>query len=340
MLVLGYGLLCLVTGILIASGGMSRKVPWTRPPSRFQVPFSLLVCGSALLAVSTIWIASDFRSTSPSAPLDVSRLLAVLEERLPSDELSERRHRELVDAIRASQTSGVPLTDRTPRGDWSVRAGYAMLGVGLFGVLIACVLAWWPSDSGGTPADYRMVLQVGTLLGVGTLFSLGGVTLLKDLNFQVVLQRGAERGTSSSRSVMALQHGLIGPFVTGEHSILESPTQNSVSLVVRSLTDSSVRRDLLLLFVVGSADKRPLTGRLAKDYESNVGLAQARANWVREQILSSNAVSFPPNQIVTTVRGPSMTGAEVPFPRLSDDRLVLVYGLWAESADAPAANRR
>jgi len=266
---------------------------------------------------------------------DMSQLLTVLQERMPPSADLERRHKELLDALRSSQLRGSPA--RSPA---LALLGYILLAIGSVACLIAIA---WVLLGGGEESTIsrKKILAVGTLLGVGTICSLGGVTLLQHLDIQVVFQTGKGGGSSEnpsqpgkggepseSQDIVMIPHGSVGPFVTGKRSEIENCAQNkSLEAVYRSITDSVVRGNhLLALFVVGSADNRPLAGRLATTYGSNDGLAGARADWVRGQIVSSPSASFPANRVIVTIRGPSKIGAD-----LSNDRLVEVYGLWTET---------
>ncbi len=176
------------------------------------------------------------------------------------------------------------------------------------------------------------------LLGVGTLCSVVGIALLKLPNVQLVWQRGEGAGSPPSQAVTMISHGSVGPFATGDHTTFDAAGQCSLKAVSRSITDNQKHGNLIGLFLVGSADKRPLAGRLAAIYGSNDGLAGARTDWVRGQIVSA---SVPANHVVATTRGPFTIGASVPVRDLSDDRQVDIYGLWAKSQDAalPAPGR-
>lgn len=273
----------------------------------------------------------DSKPISPGPPpvgavQDFSRLADALENRLPTNELIERRHRELVDALRAGLTSRVAV-DPTERRRFGAVAGYVMLIAGFVGAIIACASAWRASSASAT--DCRAALRVGTLLGASTLFSVGGLTLVKDLTLDVTFQPERVGPSPVDRPITTLQHGFVGPFVSGQGALLEPNAAKTVKQVIESLVAASPSRDLQALYIVGSADTMPPTQRLARDYNSNVGLARARADWVLAQIHSSRAVPLDPTKAVTSAVGPAHIGAGVSVQDLASDRRVQVYGLWS-----------
>ncbi|AXW41407.1 OmpA family protein [Ralstonia nicotianae] len=83
-----------------------------------------------------------------------------------------------------------------------------------------------------------------------------------------------------------------------------------------------------LLLVIGSTDRVRLSPTSATQYESNVGLARARAEQVKARLLDC---SIPTGQMVTMVSGPRYTPAsgEVVPSDAAKDRSVVVWALWS-----------
>lgn len=336
---LASGLLLLVFGVLLA--GRTQWLlwfwhwRWERTLAAVVVPGSLAL-GASLLALSVVSLLHrDVLPPEPTSPnVDLSRIVTTLEERMPTNDVLERRHFELLDVLRSSRpTVSTVATAQIPR---RIKIGYILFEIGLITCVVASLSIFFGSGKLITPLK---LLRVGTMFSVGALFSLGGFSLIKDFNLQVTLPGGP--GISPSGEVVGvIQHGSVGPFVTGQHALLETGGQESVNAVTKSIRESEANHELLVLFVVGNADKRPLTGRRAMVYGSNVGLAQARSEWFRIQMVSFTTLALPPDRVVAIVRGPSKTGPVVPFPELADDRQVSVYGLWTLKGFPPPKDRR
>jgi hypothetical protein len=85
-----------------------------------------------------------------------------------------------------------------------------------------------------------------------------------------------------------------------------------------------------LLLVVGSTDRVGLSAAARRRYESNVGLARARAEQVKQALVSCG---IPPDQLMTLVSGPRTTpeqrAASGPDPGFAQDRSVVVWALWS-----------
>jgi hypothetical protein len=95
---------------------------------------------------------------------------------------------------------------------------------------------------------------------------------------------------------------------------------------------SSLRgdRSRSLLLVVGSTDRVPLKAAARRRYESNVGLATARAERTKASVVSQ--CQIPEDQILTLASGPRHTpllvdpdGDDAPRAR---DRSVVIWALW------------
>lgn len=81
-----------------------------------------------------------------------------------------------------------------------------------------------------------------------------------------------------------------------------------------------------LLLVVGATDRVPLSPSLRRQYESNVGLAQARAEAVRRKITECGV---PNTEMLALVSGPRNTPeSRTPPSGYPGDRRVDIWGLW------------
>ena len=84
-----------------------------------------------------------------------------------------------------------------------------------------------------------------------------------------------------------------------------------------------------MLLITGSADRVPLAASIRSQYESNVGLARARAEQVRSRVLKCGV---PAAQIITLVSGPRNTPAVERNRQpagFAEDRSVVVWALWS-----------
>jgi len=282
-----------------------------------------LLLAPILLVIGVLLLIN--RPQPPPPPgAELARLLLLL-DRIPSPEVAEKRHRELLQALRSLPTiapvNGIlakPIVEGVGTGVVSI--GGLLIGVGL-------VLVFW-----GLWKHDRKGLMFGAL---GTLISVGGVTLvsLRELNLQFVLPWATPIEAQSSPVTTMIPFGGIGPFVPGRGSELTATGRDSLRIVSMAVHDSTVDKQLLVLFVVGSADKRELSRRVARSYGSNSGLAQARADVVRDTILKYlDPDGHQSEHVIATIRGPSVTRQNARLDELDADRRVLVYGLWAKAA--------
>jgi flagellar motor protein MotB len=84
-----------------------------------------------------------------------------------------------------------------------------------------------------------------------------------------------------------------------------------------------------MLMIAGSTDRVPLAAALRDQYESNVGLARARAEQV--QLRVQRQCKVPAEQILAVVAGPRHTPAKRQSETrdgFAEDRSVVVWGLW------------
>lgn len=117
----------------------------------------------------------------------------------------------------------------------------------------------------------------------------------------------------------------IEPFVDGQET-LEENAKVKLKAVVDLLKERSKTSDLLGLVLIGSADKRPLKPKLAQQFGSNVGLAQARIKTVKDEL----AQTFAPDKfpIMALHAGPSKIGLAPSSGDLAFDRAVQLCAFW------------
>jgi hypothetical protein len=90
--------------------------------------------------------------------------------------------------------------------------------------------------------------------------------------------------------------------------------------------------------LVGSADKRPLTGELLREFGSNAGLAQARARLIRTSLIEDLKMDPGKVAILSVYAGPENVGASVTFQQMALDRSVQVCALWGAPSAATSVN--
>lgn len=124
-------------------------------------------------------------------------------------------------------------------------------------------------------------------------------------------------------------------FGDGEASIPtagDGPTADgarSVCAIKRELHARHMRSAV----VIGRADQRDLSARMAQRFSSNIGLAQARANAVAAYLRNPSFCGPALSPVIPLVAGPSHIGRNNRSPAsLAEDRTVSVYGV---SPDVP-----
>lgn len=119
----------------------------------------------------------------------------------------------------------------------------------------------------------------------------------------------------------------IAGFELGKAALLPSMTA-SLDTVCRRWKEHGGAAQQGMLLIIGSADRVRLAGSLIGQYDSNVGLARARAERVKSHLATCGV---PDEQMVTVVAGPRNTPEQARrrdvegFP---EDRSVVVWALW------------
>jgi hypothetical protein len=220
--------------------------------------------------------------------------------------------------------------------DWSRNS--TVFGLAMLAIVVGAVLMAF--GKGATRAVGAAALAgglTGTLVRELKLESLVKVTNQLDVKAQIKAQIEAEfgeLGTLGPERLLRLER-----FVPGTVD-LESETKDkdavrvAVGDVCTKWHDHKAGANRSLLVVVGATDRIPLTSSARRRYESNFGLARARAERVKAAI--EQACKVPIDNILSLVSGPRST-PEVAAARApatgSDgypaDRSVEVWAFWA-----------
>jgi hypothetical protein len=220
---------------------------------------------------------------------------------------------------------GQPIApaDTTPAA--ITHAFWGVLGLGAIGLTAGTVLLVvgrekWVKATGAATL-------IGTLLGEGALVNevkFGNLFEAKidKLSLEGMWQKKLDQLSGFGPEHLAVLRG----FTTGD----AAPTEE-MKRQVKQLC--AAHREKLraggLILVVGSADRVPLRQAVRAQYESNVGLAMARAEAVRQQVLDCG---IDQNRVVTLVAGPRYTPVGAPNTdqgRLAEDRSVTIWGLFS-----------
>jgi hypothetical protein len=204
-----------------------------------------------------------------------------------------------------------------------------------------------------TAASLRARVVAATVSGA-CLLSCGPLSgyILRDLKFDSLLKldkltfalnvNGATAGINSvGLSAGAEYIGCIGYFPKGLAQLPSDPPTNPDERC-RNENGSQMERiragikrhagpnDVVSVVLVGSADRQALHGKLRAKYDSNMGLARRRAEWVRE-----NLKIDIPALVLTT--GPQKTEDSIKLVDLAKDRSVEVWVLWSHRDSAGKA---
>ncbi len=134
-----------------------------------------------------------------------------------------------------------------------------------------------------------------------------------------------------------LQAGGLGPewlgdvqeFDSGQSTFKETMKQ-SVEDICNNWHRRTSNNNKGLVLAVGATDRIPLSAAAKARYESNAGLARARAEVIKKRIMECG---IPENQILAIVSGPRNTPA-LTRPRVDEtgypkDRMVDVWAIWS-----------
>lgn len=129
--------------------------------------------------------------------------------------------------------------------------------------------------------------------------------------------------------------GPIGPFPLAGRTLCQQKTTD-IECMARTapLFDNlGVKRlpkvpDLIVL--ISSADRRSLSGPMSRSYDSNAGLARARAEWVQQALLARNPTLLTHTRFMTLYTGPRSTAVDATTAELDADRKVEVWAIATE----------
>lgn len=132
----------------------------------------------------------------------------------------------------------------------------------------------------------------------------------------------------------------VGTFVVGLDDQLEGggSIADKVEQIVSRMKTKMDHQALLGILLVGSADKRPLSGDLLRKYGSNAGLARARSETVKKNLVDRPNKGFSKVDVISVYAGPENVGASVTFEQMALDRVVQVCALWGAPISAANAN--
>jgi hypothetical protein len=150
-------------------------------------------------------------------------------------------------------------------------------------------------------------------------------------------------GTVTMRPFLAPERiGSIDGFASGDAShvlsidgvSLDAKELNEIAVIFSKLEKASADGSHATLLLVGSTDRRPLGGLKRAKFEGNLGLARARAETIKNALLSRckskiAACVIDQDRIISLISGPLHT-AEVTQPQsgYGEDRRVDIWVLW------------
>jgi hypothetical protein len=292
---------------------------WPAGPERFWLAalWTMVVTGVVTL-VCAWW------------PFATAVSVTTLPAAIPPSGAAEPSTQPYVDIV-GSATTHVPAL---------LMLGFALLGAGV-------AVAAWASTSRGRKVGAGLAIA-GTLIGSGAIF--------KDTKIESIfrLEKGALEGLVKTQVNV---NGTLGPELIGsfpgfslgstELDLKNQDVGNEMRrLIDRWIAARASGRNGVLMFV-GSADRVPLGPESRRQYEANAGVARARAESVRTQMLEQTK-GLPESQRIreeaalVLVSGPRRTPALPSNDRASaragfpEDRRVDVWAFWTTPAETAA----
>lgn len=209
----------------------------------------------------------------------------------------------------------------------ALSAYWAALGFGGFAVLVGALLLIFGKSGMArgsgvatlafglfTHASLIKEVKFGDLLKFET-----SIDKLAELTLKLDTQRG-ENVRFHPRLIATVSH-----FESGKAEI-----RSDMDAHIKKACDEwhNQRQQERMLQVIGSADRVPLAASTRRQFESNVGLAQARAEQVKLELVKCHV---PSEQIMTMIAGPTVTGAlpaNAAPTGVGEDRSVKIWALW------------
>ena len=158
-----------------------------------------------------------------------------------------------------------------------------------------------PSEGGGNPVELSVVVNV-----TSDKTQLPPVEFLCDLNNRPLR---------------------VGTFVSGESGVLEAENRQTVADLAEAIGTIKLGKKLVGVMLIGSADKTHLKPETVRQYDSNLGLAQARALYVQGQLLELKKAGDRRIDDLSTIlalnAGPTQLGPDkIDTRQLAEDRSV------------------
>lgn len=220
---------------------------------------------------------------------------------------------------------------------------YGVVGIALVaGTVLLIFGTGWIARIAGTVAIVAGLTMHGYVINklqIGDLFriepKIDKIPLLNDLKAQI--SKIDEADIRNEIEVAFHRIGNLGPEYLGRFSgfdpgksDLKENMEPLTSSVCKQWSDHIDRDQLGLLLVIGATDRVPLNPSARLRYESNFGLARARAEKVKLAIGNCGVL---PNRVIALVSGPQSTPEAVTrsdvdsgFP---EDRSVDVWAFWS-----------
>jgi hypothetical protein len=119
---------------------------------------------------------------------------------------------------------------------------------------------------------------------------------------------------------------ILGPFASGSSDAKDNfVVAGQLSGLVEKLGPDLRAGSIGCIVVIGRVDPRVLEADVSRKYESNEGLAQARALWVKARLLEGLTPNLEPARITVLSAGPRNVVARTSPDTLATDRIVEVY---------------
>jgi hypothetical protein len=252
---------------------------------------------------------------------------------VPVDGTLPVKHRSGDERMLPSPVQGTTAVDPSSVSTWKVflLCGLVPGGIGL--------LIW--AAVGEKSAGTRLAAGLAGVASLAISAPLSG-HLIKDLKFDTLFKIDqltfALNVTKASGPDLPEEHlaaaakfvGCVGNFPTGKATMEEDPKlercdakQGSQVKAIQYEIDR-LDKNLVAVVLIGSADRQPLSGKLRFLYDSNMGLARRRAEWVSGQL------KLPLRPLVLTT-GPRATEDSASLVQLAADPSLAIWALWSGS---------
>jgi hypothetical protein len=219
-----------------------------------------------------------------------------------------------------------PNNPPTPRsGSTTVAPGLRLVPTILLALGLCCAI-------GGVVAlTFRRSNAAKALFTVGGISFLSGATLFHIDSVALQLTYSPRHERCESCQLVQLEE--LGPFDPGASEGADICDGFKWRRLIRSIDSLYQKNSIHGFWIVGGFDRRPLKPSLLSAYGGNCGLAAARADWVRNQLIARVGPPMKDMTMVTT-SGPSVPSyvfddrlTSIFEDQLARDRKVRVYAL-------------